>query len=328
MCNNGKLDKNTKFLVTGAAGFIGSNLVESLLDAGYKVRGLDNFSTGKRENINIFEGNSLFEFIEGDIRDFSTCKKACHGIDYVFHEAAFGSVPKSFKFPLLYEDINIGGTLKMMQAALEENVKKFVYASSSSIYGDSKVLPQIEGAEGKVLSPYALTKKVDEQYAKLYNDYYNLKTIGLRYFNVFGKRQDADSEYSAVIPIFIKKILSNEQVIINGDGNQKRDFTYIENVIEANLKACISDVSSCGEVYNIACGESTDLNTLYYELCKLLNKSLKPIYGLKRVGDINNSYADIKKANRDLKYIPKYNVFEGLKVTVEWYKKIYLNSFI
>lgn len=322
---NKKFEKIKKVLITGAAGFIGSNLVEGFLEKGYFVRGLDNFSTGKRANIEIFRQNPFFEFIEGDIRNFDTCKKACYDIDYVLHEAALGSVPKSIKFPILYEEINIGGMLKMMQASIESNVERFIYASSSSVYGSSISLPQQEGKEGKALSPYALTKQVNEQYAELYNKHYNLNIIGLRYFNVFGKRQDFDSEYSAVIPTFIKKLLDNEQVVINGNGTQTRDFTYIENIIDANLKACTSTHSVCGNVYNIAYGENTDLNDLHYMLCKLLNKDLKPIYGPERKGDIKNSFADISKAREKLGYNPKYSVFEGLKLTVEWYKS-FLNK--
>ena len=234
---NIKFPEGSKFLVTGSAGFIGSNLVEAILKLGYKVRGLDNFSTGKKENVEEFLDNPNYEFIEGDIRDLDTCMKACEGIDYVLNQAAWGSVPRSIEMPLFYEEINIKGTLNMMEAARQNGVKKFVYASSSSVYGDEPNLPKKEGREGNVLSPYALTKKVNEEYGKLYTKLYGLDTYGMRYFNVFGRRQDPDGAYAAVIPKFIKQLLNDEQPTINGDGKQSRDFTYIENVIEANLKS-------------------------------------------------------------------------------------------
>ena len=275
---NLKFDSNTRFLVTGAAGFIGSNLVEALLRMGYRVRAFDDFSTGKKENITSFTDNPRFEFIEGDIRDFETCQMACRDVDYVLHQAALGSIPRSIKHPVLYEEVNIGGTVKMMQAAKEAGVKRFVYASSSSVYGDSPILPKVEGQEGKVLAPYPLTKAVNEEYGRLYYQLYDLETIGLRYFNVFGKRQDPHSTYAAVIPIFVKKLLADERPVINGDGNHSRDFTYIENVIEANLKGCLASREACGEAYNIACGQNTSLNQLYDKLCQLLGKDIKPIY--------------------------------------------------
>ena len=275
---NLKFDSNTRFLVTGAAGFIGSNLVEALLRMGYRVRAFDDFSTGKKENITSFTDNPRFEFIEGDIRDFETCQMACRDVDYVLHQAALGSIPRSIKHPVLYEEVNIGGTVKMMQAAKEAGVKRFVYASSSSVYGDSPILPKVEGQEGKVLAPYPLTKAVNEEYGRLYYQLYDLETIGLRYFNVFGKRQDPHSTYAAVIPIFVKKLLADERPVINGDGNHSRDFTYIENVIEANLKGCLASREACGEAYNIAYGQNTSLNQLYDKLCQLLGKDIKPIY--------------------------------------------------
>lgn len=317
---NLKFDSNTRFLVTGAAGFIGSNLVEALLRMGYRVRAFDDFSTGKKENITSFTDNPRFEFIEGDIRDFETCQMACRDVDYVLHQAALGSIPRSIKHPVLYEEVNIGGTVKMMQAAKEAGVKRFVYASSSSVYGDSPILPKVEGQEGKVLAPYPLTKAVNEEYGRLYYQLYDLETIGLRYFNVFGKRQDPHSTYAAVIPIFVKKLLADERPVINGNGNHSRDFTYIENVIEANLKGCLASREACGEAYNIAYGQNTSLNQLYDKLCQLLGKDIKPIYGPERLGDVKHSLADISKARRLLGYAPSYDIDRGLELAIDWYK--------
>ncbi|RRD37160.1 SDR family oxidoreductase [Fusobacterium nucleatum] len=311
---------NTKFLVTGGAGFIGSNIVEKILELNYKVRVLDNFSTGKKENIENFLQNSNFELIEGDIRDIEVCKKACQGIDYVLHQAAWGSVPRSIEMPLIYEEINIKGHLNMMEAARENRIKKFVYASSSSVYGDSPILPKKEGVEGKVLSPYALTKKVNEEYAKLYFNLYGLDTIGMRYFNVFGKKQNPDGFYAAVIPKFVKQLINNERPQINGDGETSRDFTYVDNVVEANLKACLANKSASGEAFNIAYGGRETLNNLYRKLCQLLSKEIEPIYKEERKGDIKHSNADISKAREFLKYEPKYSMDRGLELTIEWYK--------
>ncbi len=317
---NIKFSPNSMFLVTGAAGFIGSNLVEALLKLGYKVRGLDNFSTGNIDNIKSFMDNPNFEFIEGDIRNFNTCAEVCQGIDYVLHQAAWGSVPRSVEMPLLYEEINIKGTLNMMEAARQNNVKKFVYASSSSVYGDEPTLPKKEGIEGNVLSPYALTKKTNEEYGKLYAQLYGLDTYGLRYFNVFGKRQDPNGAYAAVIPKFIKQLLNNERPTIYGDGKQSRDFTYIENVIEANLKACKAPREAAGQVFNIAYGERVYLIDLYYYLCKELDKNIDPIFGPKRPGDIIHSHADISKARKLLGYNPDWSFEDGIKEAIEWYK--------
>lgn len=312
--------KESTFLITGAAGFIGSNLVEAILESGYYVRGLDNFLTGKRENIELFKKNPKFEFIEGDIRDLNTCMKACEGINYVLHQAALGSVPRSIEKPLLYKEINIGGTLNMMEAARKNNVKKFIYASSSSVYGDDVNLPKKEGMEGNLLSPYALTKKVNEEYGKLYSNLYKLDTYGLRYFNVFGKRQDPNSIYSAVIPKFIKLLLNDERPTINGDGKQSRDFTYIDNVIEANLKACKAPSEFAGEVFNIAYGEREYIIDIYYDLCKILNKNIEPEFGPERPGDIKHSCADISKAREVLGYNPRINYKQGIQLAIEWYK--------
>ncbi|MDD2375992.1 MAG: SDR family oxidoreductase [Clostridia bacterium] len=319
--SNLNFDKNSRFLITGAAGFIGSNIVEALLKMGYSVRALDNFATGKRENIDLFINNPNFEFIEGDICNFETCEKACQDIDYVIHQAALGSVPRSMKFPNIYQENNIGGTANMMEAAKLANVKRFVYASSSSVYGDSTILPKVEGNEGNILSPYALTKKTNEEYGKLYTQVYGLETIGLRYFNVFGRRQDPHSSYAAVIPIFVKKILNNESPTINGDGLQSRDFTYIENVIEANLKACLAPSEACGKAYNIAYGENITLNELYEELNELLNTNVPAIYGPDREGDIKHSLANIDNTKNKLGYNPIYNINEGLENAIEWYKE-------
>lgn len=310
----------TRFLITGAAGFIGSNLVEALLNLGYEVVGLDNFSNGKAENIKDF-GRVGFTFIEGDIRDFDTCMRACEGIDYVLHQAALGSVPRSMKEPLIYEDNNIKGTANMMEAARRQGVKRFIYASSSSVYGDSVILPKREGEEGRVLSPYALTKKVNEQYGQLYTEVFGLECIGLRYFNVFGKRQDPDSEYAAVIPKFIKLLKEGKQVEIYGDGEQSRDFTYIENVIEANLKACLAPKEACGQVFNIAYGTRYTVNQLYTLMCELLKIDRKPVYTKERPGDIRHSLADINKAKRLIGYKPDWDFKKGFSKAVEWYRR-------
>ena len=313
-------EKETVFVVTGGAGFIGSNLCEALLDMGCTVRCLDNLSTGKYENIEHFMGKEEFDFIEGDIRDLETCKKVCMGADYVLHQAAWGSVPRSIEMPLLYEEINIRGTLNMMEAATECGVKKFVYASSSSVYGDSTELPKREGQEGRVISPYALTKKTDEEYGRLYKELYGLDTYGLRYFNVFGRRQDPDGAYAAVIPKFIKQLLHGETPTINGDGKQSRDFTYIDNVIEANLKACLASGDAAGQAFNIAYGGREYLIDIYYDLCKALGKEVEPHFGPDRAGDIKHSNADISKARELLGYNPEYDFESGIALAIDWYK--------
>ncbi len=313
--------KGSKFLVTGVAGFIGSNLAESILKLGYQVRGLDNFSTGKEENMSSFINNKDFFFIKGDIRDLDTCLKACEGIDYVLHQAAWGSVPRSIEMPLAYEEINIKGTLNMMQAGSENGVKKFVYASSSSVYGDEPNLPKKEGREGALLSPYALTKRVNEEYGKMYTMLYKLDTYGLRYFNVFGKRQDPHGAYAAVIPKFIKQLLKGERPLINGDGKQSRDFTYAENVVEANLKACIAPHEVAGQAFNIAYGARHYLLDIYNKLCRLLGKNIEPLFGPERAGDIKHSNADISKARELLKYDPDWSFEDGIGEAMEWYKQ-------
>lgn len=313
--------KDSVFLVGGGAGFIGSNLCEAILEMGYTVRCLDDLSTGKYENIEPFTKNERFTFIKGDIRELETCMEAAKGVDYVLNQAAWGSVPRSIEMPLLYEEINIRGTLNMMEAARQNKVKKFVYASSSSVYGDHPVLPKKEGQEGKVLSPYALTKKVDEEYGRLYKVLYGLDTYGLRYFNVFGRRQDPDGAYAAVIPKFIRQLMNGEQPTINGDGKQSRDFTYIDNVIEANLKACLASSDAAGEAFNIGAGGREYLIDVYYELCKALGKETEPLFGPPRAGDIRDSNADIGKARELLGYNPEYDFAAGIALAIDWYKE-------
>lgn len=311
------------FLVTGGAGFIGSNLCEAILNMGYNVRCLDNLSTGKWENVDMFLEKPNYTFIKGDIRDFNICMDACEGVDFVMHEAAWGSVPRSIEMPLYYEGVNIQGTLNMMEAARQRKVQKFVYASSSSVYGDHPILPKVEGQEGNLLSPYALTKRVDEEYGKLYKKLYGLNTYGLRYFNVFGKRQDPEGAYAAVIPKFIQQLLNDEIPTINGDGKQSRDFTYIENVIEANLKACLASPDVSGEAYNIAYGGREYLIDIYHYICDALGKNVEPNFGPERVGDIRHSNADISKAEELLGYNPEYDFKKGIAIAIDWYKETF-----
>ncbi len=313
--------KDSVFLVTGGAGFIGSNLCEAITDMGYEVRCLDDLSTGKQENIDFLSGRENYTFIKGDIRDLDTCKRVCEGVDYVLNQAAWGSVPRSIEMPLLYEEINIRGTLNMMEAARCQGVKKFVYASSSSVYGDHPVLPKVEGQEGNLLSPYALTKRVDEEYGKLYKKLYDLDTYGMRYFNVFGRRQDPDGAYAAVIPRFIRQLLHGEIPTINGDGKQSRDFTYIDNVIQANLKACLAPSEAAGAAYNIAYGGREYLIDIYYDLCKALGKEVAPKFGPDRAGDIKHSNADISKAKKMLGYDPEYDFAQGIQLAIAWYEE-------
>lgn len=309
------------FLVTGGAGFIGSNLCEAITNMGYQVRCLDDLSTGKQENVDLLADRPNYTFIKGDIRDLDTCMEACKGVDYVLNQAAWGSVPRSIAMPLLYEEINIHGTLNMMEAARQNGVKKFVFASSSSVYGDHPVLPKVEGQEGNLLSPYALTKRVDEEYGKLYKKLYGLDTYGLRYFNVFGRRQDPDGAYAAVIPKFIKMLLHDEVPTINGDGKQSRDFTYIDNVIEANLKACLAPSEAAGNAFNVAYGGREYLIDIYYDLCKALGKNIEPNFGPDRAGDIKHSNADISKAKKLLGYNPDYDFEKGIALAIDWYKE-------
>ncbi len=316
-----KFEQSSVFLVTGGAGFIGSNLCEAILDMGYKVRCLDDLSTGKEKNIQEFLDNPDFQFIKGDIKDLDTCMKACEGVDYVLNQAAWGSVPRSIEMPLFYCANNITGTVNMLEAARQCGVKKFVYASSSSVYGDEPTLPKCEGREGNLLSPYAVTKRADEEWAKQYTRHYGLDTYGLRYFNVFGRRQDPDGAYAAVIPKFIKQLLNGETPTINGDGKQSRDFTYIENVIEANLKACLAPSSAAGEAFNVAYGGREYLIDIYYGLTEALGKTVEPIFGPDRAGDIKHSNADISKAKELLGYNPEYSFEKGIKLAIDWYKE-------
>jgi len=314
--------KDYSFLVTGGAGFIGSNLVEYLLKYNAKkVRVLDNFSNGYKKNLDEFKNNPAFELIEGDIRDLQTCKDAMDGIDYVSHQAALGSVPRSINDPSTTNEVNITGFLNMMIALKDsKSVKRMVYAASSSTYGDSKELPKVEENIGKPLSPYAVTKYVNELYADVFATTYNTDTIGLRYFNIFGPKQSPNGAYAAVIPLFMDALLSNKSATINGDGEQTRDFTYIENAIQANVKGFFANKKAANQVFNIACGERISVNYLWDTLSKAAYKTIKPIYGPPRRGDVRDSLADISKANKFLDYDPKYTVGEGLKITWDFFK--------
>ena len=319
--NHLKFPENSTFLVTGGAGFIGSNLCEAILKLGYKVRCMDDLSTGKQENIDLFLDHPNYTFIKGDIKDLDTCLNATEGVDYVLNQAAWGSVPRSIEIPLFYCANNIQGTLNMLEASRKNGVKRFVYASSSSVYGDEPNLPKTEGIEGNLLSPYALTKRCDEEWAKQYTMHYGLETVGLRYFNVFGRRQDPDGAYAAVIPKFIKMLLHGQTPTINGDGRQSRDFTYIENVIEANLKACVAPSEAVGQAYNIAYGDREYLIDIYYGLTKALGVQVEPIFGPDRKGDIKHSNADISKARKLLGYDPDWSFERGIQAAIEWYKE-------
>jgi len=304
-------------LVTGGAGFIGSHLVENLVKQGHNVRILDNFLTGKRENIAEFLGE--IDLIEGDIRDLETCRQAAEEVDFVLHQAALPSVPRSIEDPVLTNEINIGGTLNLLLAAKEKKVRKFVFASSSSVYGDDETLPKREGVEGAPLSPYAVTKLIGEKYCQVFNRVFGLSTVSLRYFNIFGPRQDPFSQYAAVIPIFITKIIQGERPVIFGDGEQSRDFTYVTNIVEANRLAIeASEIS--GEVINVACGDKTTVNQLFETIRKLLQKDLASIHEEPRPGDIRHSFADITKAQGVLKYEAKISLSEGLRETIRWYQ--------
>jgi len=318
--------QNKTVLVTGGAGFIGSNLCETLLSNNIKTVCLDNFSTGKRENIEPFLSNNDFNLIEGDIRNLEDCHKACQGVDFVLHEAALGSVPRSIKDPITTNDVNVSGFLNMLVAARDAKVTRFVYAASSSTYGDHEALPKVEDTIGKPLSPYAITKYVNELYADIFQSAYGLDTIGLRYFNVFGKRQDPDGAYAAVIPLFVKQFINHESPMINGDGSYSRDFTYIDNVIQMNLLAITTDnKEALNTVYNVAYGDRTTL----LELTNLLknhlsgfDSSIKNIeikHRGNRVGDIPHSLAAVDKARRLLGYNPKYNINDGIKEAIDWY---------
>lgn len=311
----------TRFLVTGGAGFIGSNLCGALLDLGMRVRCLDNLSTGFPKNTEEYSDHPNYMFQFGDIQSMDDCEKAVEGIDIVLHQAAWGSVPRSIQQPLLYQKNNIMGTLNMLEAARKHGVKKFVYASSSAIYGDDATLPKKEDKVGKPLSPYALTKQANEEYARLYTKLYGLPTIGLRYFNVFGRKQSPDGPYAAVIPRFIRHLLRGEAPVIFGDGTQSRDFTYIDNVIQANLRACTAPPASFGTAYNIACGGRVTLLEVYEAIQNALDVHIAPIFQPQREGDIPHSQADIQKAQEELRYNPEWDFASGIQEAIAWYKE-------
>jgi UDP-N-acetylglucosamine 4-epimerase len=313
-----------RVLVTGGAGFIGSNLVSALLndEKVSLVRVLDNLATGSLQNIQEFNSNKKFEFIEGDIRDHESCLQACDGINVISHQAALGSVPRSIKDPLTTNEVNITGTLNIFTAAKEKKVKRVVYAASSSTYGDHPGLPKVEDKIGKPLSPYAVTKYVNELYAQVYASLYEVEFIGLRYFNIFGPRQNPNGPYAAVIPLFAEALLQHKSPTINGDGEHSRDFTYVDNAVSANILAMFTDnKKAVNEVYNIACGHQTSLNELFSHLKKEAGSDLEPIYGPERIGDVKHSLADISKARLLLEYSPEISVEEGLKKTFLWYRK-------
>ncbi len=317
------MTSNTNILVTGGAGFIGSNLVRALLtdERVQKVRVLDNLATGFRENLSEFEVHPKFEFMEGDIRDFDTCLKACEGIHLVSHQAALGSVPRSIKDPLTTHEVNITGTLNIFQAALQQGVKRVVFAASSSTYGDSPGLPKVEDKIGKPLSPYAVTKYVNELYADVFARTYGIEYIGLRYFNVYGPKQDPNGAYAAVIPLFFKAALENKAPTINGDGTNSRDFTYVDNAVEANLLSLFTDnQEAVNQIYNVACGERTSLNQLWDMIKEVTGCSLPANHGPNRNGDIPHSLADVGKAKELLRYEGKINIKNGLKKAFSFYK--------
>jgi UDP-N-acetylglucosamine 4-epimerase len=321
-----RLLRNSRVLVTGGAGFIGSNLTESLLEAGNEVVCLDNFSTGKSKNIESFLNNPRYKLVEGDIRNSDDCAKAVSGVEYVFHEAALGSVPRSIKDPVTTTDVNIGGFVKMLFASKEAGVKRFIYAASSSTYGDHPDLPKVEDKIGSPLSPYAITKYVNELYADIFSKTYGIEVIGLRYFNVFGRRQDPDGAYAAVMPKFVKTLMNHERPLINGDGSVSRDFTYVDNVIQVNhLAALAQDQSALNQVYNVAHGERTTLNQLFNMIREKASvydagiDLIEPEYGPFRAGDIPHSLASVEKARIKLGYSPTHTVDQGLSEAVEWY---------
>jgi UDP-N-acetylglucosamine 4-epimerase len=318
--------RDSKVLVTGGAGFIGSNLVESFLLSGNSVVCLDNFSTGKRENLRAFTNNPKFKLIEGDIRNYDDCLKALENTDIVFHQAALGSVPRSIKDPVSSTDVNIGGFVKMLFASIESGIKRFIYAASSSTYGDHPDLPKVEDKIGSPLSPYAITKYVDELFADNFFKTYGINVIGLRYFNVFGKHQDPNGAYAAVIPKFVKMLMKHEAPLINGDGTVSRDFTYIDNVVQVNhLAALVKNKEALNQVYNVAHGERTSLNQLFQIIREIAGKydkeilTIEPLYGSARAGDIPHSLASIDKAKKLLGYSPVLNVRMGLEEAVKWF---------
>lgn len=315
--------KNSSFLITGGAGFIGSNIVEYLLANGAKkVRVLDNFATGHRKNLQEFEGNPAFELIEGDIRDLDTCKQAVAGMDYVSHQAALGSVPRSINDPIASNQANIDGFLNMLVAVKDNgSIKRMVFAASSSTYGDSPALPKVEGNEGKPLSPYAVTKLVNEVYADVFSKVYGFHTIGLRYFNIFGPKQDPHGAYAAVIPLFMQAAIDKKQPTINGDGETSRDFTFVANAVQANVKAMLNtqDLAQF-EAVNIACGDRTTLNDLWSGICAAADFNEPAIYGPERPGDVRHSLADVSKAKALFGYEPTIQLKEGLVIAFDYYK--------
>ncbi len=316
------------FLVTGGAGFIGSNIVEYLLKYGArKVRVLDNLSNGFRHNIEAWKGNPALEFIEGDITDFNSCRMACEGIHFVSHQAALGSVPRSIEFPLHTHAANATGFLHMLVAARDAGVQRFVYASSSSVYGDLQTSPKQEEKTGRPLSPYAVSKLTNELYAGVFAIHYDMKIIGLRYFNVFGPRQDPNGPYAAAIPLFMDALLQSKPAYINGTGNQTRDFTFVENAVQANIRALFSNhPGALNKVYNVAVGESVSVNQLFNLLKEFTGSSMNPIYREERKGDVKNSLADISLAIEMLEYQPQVKVREGLEVTLNWFKNSFLKK--
>lgn len=316
---------NSSFLVTGGAGFIGSHIAEYLLknNAG-KVRVLDNFSNGFQSNIDILKPYNNFEFIEGDIRNLETCRQACEGINYVSHQAALGSVPRSIKEPFNTNDVNVGGFVNILKAAVEKEVKQFVYASSSSVYGDEPTLPKREDRVGNCLSPYAVSKKADEMYADVFSKVYGIPVLGFRYFNIFGPRQDPDGPYAAVIPLFVKAIMNNKSAFINGDGEQTRDFTFVENAVQVNVKGMLSENEQAkNKVYNVALGEKYSINFLYNYIKDYLKSEIEPVHRDPREGDIRNSLADISLAQNLLEYKPTTRFEDGLVKTIEYFKELY-----
>jgi len=321
---------NNKILVTGGAGFIGSNLCEALVDKGNKVVCLDNFSTGKRENIEKLLNDPNFTLIDGDIRRLDDCLKAIKEVDYVLHQAALGSVPRSVKDPITSNEVNVNGFLNMLIASRDFGIKRFVYASSSSTYGDSELLPKVENKIGKPLSPYAVTKYINELYANIFSKTYGIETIGLRYFNVFGRNQDPNGAYAAVIPKFIDKLLKHESPVINGDGTYSRDFTHVSNVLHMNMLAItVDNKNALNSVYNTALGDRTTILELFSLIKKHLVQydskieKINPIFGPLRSGDVDHSQASIEKAKKLLKYFPKTYIDEGIKKTVDWFFKKY-----
>ena len=313
-------DQNSIFLVTGGAGFIGSNLCETLVEMGYTVRCFDDLSSGSRKNISHLKNNEKFSFVQGDISSLEDCRKACAGVDYVLHNAALSSVVESMQNPEKYRVVNVGGMENMLQAAMEADVKKFVFASSAAVYGDAGKRVAKEGEEGKPLSVYAETKWENEQQAKRYAAK-GLDVYGLRYFNVYGKRQRHDSPYSAVIPNFMDKLLKGVPARINGDGLQTRDFVYVADVVQANLKACLADRKYAGEAFNIGCGGEISVRELYQTIASAVGSDMAPVHGPAVQGDIRFSCADIQKAEKILGYKPKYSFAEGICISVEWYQK-------